>query len=64
VVLHTTYDKAMDKVVHVGHILMKRPGVVVPKDIVADVLSTSRTVTKTPMPSEPKADSAPGDANA
>jgi hypothetical protein len=30
-------DKAMDKVIRVGRILMRRPGVVVPKDIVADV---------------------------
>jgi hypothetical protein len=30
-------DKAMDKAVHAGRILMRRPGVVVPDDIVADV---------------------------
>jgi hypothetical protein len=30
-------DKAMDKVVRVGQILMRRPSVVVPDDIVADV---------------------------
>jgi hypothetical protein len=27
----------MDKVVHAGRILMRRPGIVVPDDIVADV---------------------------
>jgi hypothetical protein len=30
-------DKAMDKAIHVGRILMRRPGVIVPDDIVADV---------------------------
>jgi hypothetical protein len=30
-------DKAMDKAVRAGRILMRRPGVVVPDDIVADV---------------------------
>jgi hypothetical protein len=30
-------DKAMDKAIHVGWILMRRPSVVVPDDIVADV---------------------------
>jgi hypothetical protein len=30
-------DKAMDKDIHAGWILMRRPGVVVPDDIVADV---------------------------
>jgi hypothetical protein len=36
-VLKTQHDKAMDKAVRVGRILMRRPGVVVPDDIVADV---------------------------
>jgi hypothetical protein len=36
-------DKAMDKVVCAGQILMKRPGVVVPNDLVADVLAASAT---------------------
>jgi hypothetical protein len=31
-------DKAMDKVIRAGWLLMKRPGVVMPDDIVADVL--------------------------
>jgi hypothetical protein len=30
-------DKAMDKAIHAGRILMRRPGVIVPDDIVADV---------------------------
>jgi hypothetical protein len=33
-------DKAMDKAIHTGRILMRRPGVVVPDDIVADVKAT------------------------
>jgi uncharacterized protein YaaR (DUF327 family) len=37
VVLKAQRDKAMDKVVHAGLILMRRPGVMVPDDIVADV---------------------------
>jgi hypothetical protein len=30
-------DKAMDKAIRVGRILMRRPGVIVPDDIIADV---------------------------
>jgi chromosome segregation ATPase len=36
-------DKAMDKAVRADWILMKRPGVVVPDDIVADILDASAT---------------------
>ena len=36
-VLKTQRDKAMDKAICAGRILMRRPGVVVPDDIVADV---------------------------
>jgi hypothetical protein len=36
-ILKAQRDKAMDKVVRAGRILMRRPGVVVPGDIVADV---------------------------
>jgi uncharacterized protein YhaN len=36
-VLKTQRDKAMDKAIRAGRILMRRPGVVVPDDIVADV---------------------------
>jgi hypothetical protein len=35
--LRTQRDKAMDKAIRAGRILMRRPGVVVPDDIVADV---------------------------
>jgi hypothetical protein len=37
VVLQAQRDRAMDKVVRAGQILMRRPGVVVPDDIIADV---------------------------
>jgi hypothetical protein len=37
VVLKAQRDKAMDKAVRTGRILMRRPGVVVPNDIVADI---------------------------
>jgi chromosome segregation ATPase len=43
-------DKAMDKVVRAGRILMKRHVVVVPNDIVADVLVASIRTSK-PFPS-------------
>ena len=33
-------DKAMDKAIHAGRILMRRPSVAVPDDIVADVKAT------------------------
>jgi hypothetical protein len=37
VVLKAQRDKAMDKVIRAGWILMRRPSVVVPDDIIADV---------------------------
>jgi hypothetical protein len=36
-ILKAQRDKAMDKAIRVGWILMRRPGVIVPDDIVADV---------------------------
>jgi hypothetical protein len=36
-VLKAQCDKAMDKAIRAGRIFMRRPGVVVPDDIVADV---------------------------
>jgi hypothetical protein len=36
-ILKAQRDKAMDKAIRVGWILMRRPGVVVPDDIVAEV---------------------------
>jgi chromosome segregation ATPase len=58
-VLKAGYDKAMDKAIRAGRLLMKRPGVVVSDDIVADVLAAT---VKTPAPSGPRADSTPRDA--
>jgi hypothetical protein len=36
-ILKAQRDKAMDKAIRAGRILMRRPGVIVPDDIVADV---------------------------
>jgi hypothetical protein len=46
-------DKAMDKAVQAGWILMKRPGVAVPDDIVVDVLATSGTSSNLSASGEP-----------
>jgi hypothetical protein len=37
ITLRAQRDRAMDKSIHAGRILMRRPGVVVPDDIRADV---------------------------
>ena len=37
ITLKAQRDKAMDKAIRAGRILMRRPGVIVPDDIVADV---------------------------
>jgi hypothetical protein len=39
-ILKAQRDKAMDKAIHAGQILMRRLGMVVPNDIVADVKAT------------------------
>lgn len=52
----------MDKAIRAGRLLMKRPDVVVPKDILLDVSSASEPATKTPPSGDPKAGSAQGDA--
>jgi hypothetical protein len=36
-ILKAQHDKAMDKAIRAGQILMRRPSVIVPDDIVADV---------------------------
>jgi hypothetical protein len=46
VVMKAMCDKAMEKAVHAGRILMRRPGVVVSEDIVADILVVSAGVNK------------------
>jgi hypothetical protein len=40
IILKAQRDKAMDKAIRAGRILMRRPGVIVPDDIVADVILT------------------------
>jgi hypothetical protein len=46
VVMKAMCDKVMDKAVCAGRILMRRPGAVVPEDIVADILDVSAGVSK------------------
>jgi hypothetical protein len=46
-------DKAMDKAVRAGRILMKRPGVMVPEDIVADIVAASAGVSKPSSSGDP-----------
>jgi hypothetical protein len=46
VVMKAMCDKAMDKVVRAGRFLIRRPGVVVPKDIVVDVLAAPAVVSR------------------
>jgi hypothetical protein len=55
VIMKVWCDKAMDKVIRAGRILMKRPSIVVPDDIMADVLAASGTS------SDPSASSGPMD---
>jgi hypothetical protein len=57
-VLKALCNKAMDKVVRVDRILMKRPGIVVPDDIVANMLTASVGTSK-PSPSSDPADKVP-----
>jgi hypothetical protein len=46
VVLQAAYDKVMGKAICACHLLMKRPDIVVPKDILVDVLLALGTVAK------------------
>jgi hypothetical protein len=55
--LKVGYDKAMDKAVRAGRLLMKKPSVVVPDDIVIDVQVVLRTTAKAPASSGPKVNS-------
>jgi hypothetical protein len=57
-------NKAMDKAVRVGCLLMKRPGVVVPDDIVDDVVAASGTSSKPSASSGPMGYIPPGDGPA
>jgi hypothetical protein len=41
--LRAQRDKAMDKAIRAGRILMRRPGVVIPDDIRADVNATTES---------------------
>jgi hypothetical protein len=46
VIMKAMCDKAMDKVVRAGRILMRRPGDVVPEDIIVDVLIAPAVVSR------------------
>jgi hypothetical protein len=46
-------NKAMDKAVRAGCIFMKRPGVMVPDDIIPDVLAALDTSSKAPASGDP-----------
>jgi hypothetical protein len=39
-------DKAMDKAIRAGRILMRRPGVIVPDDIIADVNAAPNSLSR------------------
>jgi hypothetical protein len=56
VVMKAMCDKAMDKAVRAGRILMRRPGVVVPEDIVADVLAAPAVVSRPSSSTTPAAE--------
>jgi chromosome segregation ATPase len=55
VVMKAMCDKAMDKAVHAGRILMRRHGVVVPEDIVADVLAAPAVMSRPSSSATPAA---------
>jgi hypothetical protein len=54
----------MDKAIQAGRILMKRPGVVVPGDIVVDILAASGTSSNPSASGRPDGDAFRGDAPA
>jgi hypothetical protein len=56
VVMKVMCDKAMDKVVYAGRILMRRSGVVVPEDIVVDVLAAPTVVSQPSSSATPAAE--------
>jgi hypothetical protein len=56
VVMNVMCDKAMDKAIHAGRILMRNPGVVVPEDIIADVLAMPAVVSRPSSSATPAAE--------
>jgi hypothetical protein len=61
--MKASYDKAMDKAVYTGHLLMNKPGVVVPNNIILDVQAMSGCAAKALAPIGPKVDFAPEGAS-
>jgi hypothetical protein len=55
-ILKAQRDKAMDKAIRAGRILMRRPGVVVPDDIVADVKAAPDSSSRPSSSVAPKKD--------
>ena len=56
VVMKVMYNKATDKAVHARRILTRRPVVVVPKDIVADVLAAPVSASRPSSSATPAAE--------
>ena len=56
VVMKAMCDKAMDKAARAGRILMRRPGVVVPEDIVADVVAAPDVASRPSSSATPAAE--------
>jgi hypothetical protein len=56
IVMKAMCDKAMDKVVRAGRILMKRPSIVVPKDIITYVLAAPAVVSRPSSSATPAAE--------
>jgi hypothetical protein len=55
VVMKAMCDKAMDKAICAGRILMRRPSVVVPENIVADVLAAPAVMSRPSSSATPAA---------
>jgi hypothetical protein len=56
VVMKAMCDKAMDKVVRARRILMRRPGIVVPEDIITHVLAAPAIVSRPSSSATPAAE--------
>jgi hypothetical protein len=56
--LRAQRDRAMDKAVRAGRILMRRPGVIVPHDIVADVNAAPSSLSRLSSSVAPEKNSA------
>ena len=64
VVMKAMCDKAINKTVRAGRILMRRPGVVVPEDIVTDVLVAPAVTSRSSSSNTPAAEASCKNAHA